>query len=431
MGILNNLKIRTRILIALLPLLIMVLASGLYSSIEMTRIDNQYSELIERDTAALRGLTKAQAHNNRFGLFLYKELAEADPDKVLVADGEVDSAISDFHTSLQEASQRDPKLAEAVAPAAAIFDRMVADSKLVRAAARAGDKAKAILLMQEVVDPEWAETRRATIALQTAAESKVIQESNELTDQTRRIIAIRWFVVALGLVLSIVFAILVVQFAVVKDVMSFRDLILGVAQGKLNQPITSLDRTNEVGEMSRALNTLQLAARERETLAWVTSEVAATARRLQATESFDAFASTLLSRLSECLPLLYGALYLAEEDRAQLVRVGSFAADAASRPAEYALGEGLVGQAALERKTLEFSAPESDRIRISGGLGDVAAGQLLYLPVLHSEVAGRRPGTGSALAGNCTAAGLPRRSASCHRHECGDFGRQSQNQKSA
>src|SRR6516162_2648004 len=102
MGLLNNLKIRTRILIALMPLLIMVLASGLYSSIEMNRIDAKYSELIDRDTAALRGLTKAQAHNNRFGLFLYKEVAETDPDKVLMADKEVDSAVADFHSSIQD-----------------------------------------------------------------------------------------------------------------------------------------------------------------------------------------------------------------------------------------------------------------------------------------------------------------------------------------
>ena len=168
--------------------------------------------------------------------------------------------------------------------------------------------------------------------------------------------------------------------------MLFRDLILGVAQGNLDQPITSLDRTNEVGEMSRALNTLQHAARDRETQAWVTSEVAATARRLQSTESFAAFASTLLSCISDCVPLLHGALYLAEEDRAHLVPVGSFAANRTAEPAEFALGEGLVGQAALERKPLEFSASESDFIRISGGMGEVTAGQLLYLPVLHNDV---------------------------------------------
>jgi len=386
MSFLNNLKIRTRILIALLPLLIMIVVSGVYSSVEMKRIDTRYSELIARDTAAQQDLTKAQAHNNKFGMFLYKEVAEPDPEKILVVDTEVDSAASDFRTSMQEAIQSDPTLDETAGRALALFNHLVADSELVRAAAKAGDKAKAIVLMRDVVDPEWSETRSATIVLQTAAEKKVRQESDELTDRTRRAITLRWLVVGVGLLVSLVLAILVVQFAVVKDLTSFRDLILGVVQGKLNQPITNLSRPNEVGEMSRALDALQVAARERETQAWVTAEVAATARRLQSTESFDSFASTLLSRISECMPLLYGALYLAEEDRSHLVRVGSFAANSAAGPTEFTLGDGLVGQAALERRSLEFSGTESAPMHISGGLGDVAAGQLLYLPVLHHEI---------------------------------------------
>lgn len=385
MGFLNNLKIRTRILIALLPLLIMIVASGLYSSVEMKRIDARYSELIERQMGAQHALAKAQAHNNRFGMFLYKEVAEPDLDKTLVIDAELLSAADDFHTATQDAIHRDPVLADSLGPIALQFDRMVADSNLARAAAKAGDKSKATRLMRDLVDPEWSNTRRALISLQNAAEKRVQQESDELTVRTRRTITVRWLVVGVGLVVSLVLAILVVQLAVVRDLTSFRDLILGVAQGKLNQPITNLNRPNEVGEMSRALDTLQGAARERETQAWVTGEVATTARRLQATESFALFASTLLSRISECMPLLYGALYLAEEDRAHLVRVGSFAANSTTESSEFALGEGLVGQAAQERRSLGFSANELEPMHISGGMGDVTAGQLLYLPVLHHE----------------------------------------------
>ena len=386
MGFLNNLKIRTRILIALLPLLLMILVSGLYSSLEMKRIDTLYSDLIDQQVAARHALAKAQAHNNRFGMFLYKEVAESDPEKISETDPELDSAATDFHAATQDAIQRDPALAETVLPIVAQFDRMIADSNPVRSAVKAGDKARAAVLMRDVVNPEWSKTRAALIALQNTVEKGVQQKSDELTDRTHRTITVRWLVVGIGLILSLVLALLAVQFAVVKDLTSFRDLILGVAQGKLNQPITNLNRQNELGEMSRALNTLQLAARDRETQSWVTSEVAATARRLQATESFEAFASTLLSRISECTPLLYGALYLAEEDRAHLVRAGSFAASPAIKPAEFALGEGLVGQAAQERRSLEFSASESQPMRISGGMGDVTAGQLLYLPVLHHEV---------------------------------------------
>jgi two-component system, sensor histidine kinase and response regulator len=386
MSFLNDLKIRTRILIALMPLLIMIVGSGVYSSIEMKSIDGRYRELIDRDMAAQYALTKAQAHNNRFGMFLYKEAAEPEIENALVIDAELDVVAADFRTATQEAIRRDPDLADTVTPVITGFDHLIAISNPVRAAAKAGDKEKAIRLMAGEVDPEWSKTRAALIGLQRTVEKRVQQESDELTVRTHRTITIRWLVVGLGLVLSLILALLVVQFAVVTDLTSFRDLILGVAQGKLHQPITNLERPNEVGEMSRALDSLQIAARDRETQAWVTAEVAATSRRLQATESFGAFASTLLSRISECMPLLYGALYVAEEDRAHVVRVGSFAANSAMEPSEFALGEGLVGQAAEERRPLEFSATDTQALRISGGLGDVTAGQLLYIPVLHHEV---------------------------------------------
>lgn len=40
MGILSNLKIRTKVLLALLPLALMVVLAALYASIEMERIDS-------------------------------------------------------------------------------------------------------------------------------------------------------------------------------------------------------------------------------------------------------------------------------------------------------------------------------------------------------------------------------------------------------
>jgi hypothetical protein len=42
MGLLANFKIRTKVLVALLPLVIMVIIAGLYSSDRMSTIDARY-----------------------------------------------------------------------------------------------------------------------------------------------------------------------------------------------------------------------------------------------------------------------------------------------------------------------------------------------------------------------------------------------------
>ena len=386
MSILSNFKIRTKILIALLPLVVMVAAAGIYSSIEMKKIDTQYSELMDRDLGALQAITFAQSTNNRFNLFLYKEIAETNPDQIRVVDAGVDSAVDDFRASADDAVRRLPRLSAELDPIVQSFDRVVANSRPVRAAALAGDKASASRMLRETIDPDWANTRQALITLEEAVQRNSSLQSALLTDRTHRTIAVTWLGSGIGLLLSFVVAILIVQVEVVNVVMSFRNLILGVAQSKLNQPITNLNRTNEIGEMSRALETLQTAAREREAQAWVTAEVSTTLARLQGSEEFGAFASALLSRISECMPLLYGALYISDESGNCLNRVGSFAADTHSEPGTFAFGEGLIGQAAQERRSLEFSASETEPLSIRAGLGDVYPSQLLLIPVLRQEV---------------------------------------------
>ena len=88
--IFTNLRLRRKLLIAMLPLALMVVAAGVYSSIESKTIDARYSALIEDQVEALRDVGEARAHTNRFGLFLYELIDETDPDRRQVIDGELD-----------------------------------------------------------------------------------------------------------------------------------------------------------------------------------------------------------------------------------------------------------------------------------------------------------------------------------------------------
>src|SRR6516165_10852588 len=117
MGLLANLKIRTKVFVALLPLAIMVIIAALYSSDRMSTIDARYSALLDKDVEALHNLTLAQAHNNKFGLYLYKEIAELDPDRMRVIDADLDQIITDFHTARSKAKTQSPDLASDIDPA--------------------------------------------------------------------------------------------------------------------------------------------------------------------------------------------------------------------------------------------------------------------------------------------------------------------------
>jgi signal transduction histidine kinase/DNA-binding response OmpR family regulator/HPt (histidine-containing phosphotransfer) domain-containing protein len=386
MSLLANFKIRTKVLIALLPLAIMVIIAAFYSSDRMSTIDARYSGLLDKDVKALQNLTLAQAHNNKFGLFLYKEIAELDPDRMRVIDGDIDQTVTDFHATIDEAKRENTDLTSEINAAAALFDQEVADSRAVRAATQAQQQDKAMKLMREVYDPQWSATRRAVMGLEQVVHSRVDQQSVELTASTMRTIRTTWVVITLGLLISFAIALSIVQVEVVKVISAFRRRILDVAQGRLDQPVGNLNRPNEIGEMSRALQALQVAARERETQAWTKAQVSDMTHRLQLAEDFPAFGNALLSGLSENFDLLFGALYLGDKDHTRFTRIGAFATEVATEPREYALGQGLVGQAAEERRTLKIVASADKPLKIATGVGTVEPACVFFLPVIQQNV---------------------------------------------
>jgi len=76
MGFLANFKIRSKLLVAMLPLALMAIGAGVYSSIESKKIDTWYSNLIDNYVKTFQSATAARADMMRFRLLLYQLLAE-------------------------------------------------------------------------------------------------------------------------------------------------------------------------------------------------------------------------------------------------------------------------------------------------------------------------------------------------------------------
>jgi signal transduction histidine kinase/CheY-like chemotaxis protein len=383
MGFLTNLRLRRKLLVAMVPLVLMVLAAGVYSSFESNLIDKWYSALIDHQVKALRSVEEARAHTNRYGLFLFELVSETDPDRRQVLDGDLDKIRSDYHAAMTKALEVSPDRAAEINAASALFDRAESDARPVRAAALAGESTKALNLLRGTVNQELQNARQANIGIIGELQTYIDKRSDDLTSNTHHAILITWLVIGFGLLASWAAAFYIVQTEVVNELLSLQGSIQNSADGRLDQTIPYLDRKNEIGEIARALRTLQTGARERQTQAWVKAEVAAILATLQPAQDYPAFGKALLSRLSQSIPLIYGAFYIADESRKQFSRVNSFANTDASGPSEFTLGEGLAGQAAVERRMLEASA--GDQVRISAGMGTLTVGKIHFFPVLNKD----------------------------------------------
>ena len=152
MGFLSNLRIRPKLLVALAPLAVMVVVAALYSSIQSKTIDSAYTELIGKDVKALHSVIEARALATRFGLFLYKDIAEPDPDRMQMIEADLDKTYAEYEAFIADAVRELPDRAKEIKAAAAQFDWVVSYARPVRAATLSGDNTKAMNLMRGRVD---------------------------------------------------------------------------------------------------------------------------------------------------------------------------------------------------------------------------------------------------------------------------------------
>ena len=83
-----------------------------------------------------------------------------------------------------------------------------------------------------------------------------------------------------------------------------------------------------------------------------------------------------MSELTPTVSAQHGAFFLAAAEdgkEPELRLIAGYGYERRTKvPKRFALGESLVGQAALERKTIQIDEPPADYIRISSGLGSAA-----------------------------------------------------------
>lgn len=382
---LSNLTIRTKLLLALVPLVLTVLVALSYASLEMDRIDDRYSVLIERQARATIALARSQQRLILAQQELYELIAETDLDQLSRADASINATVAEYLKLLDDAQRYSPEDAGRFGDILKFFQEYLVEAQAVRSKALLNADTQSLDLMTERVKPKFLAVRTATSKLTNEIMEKMDKACIGFTSLTHSNIAAIWMVMLVGLAVSLSLAILVSRREVVQVILALRDSITGIAAGKLETPVPFQDRTNEVGEISRALHALYEVAQERELQAWVKAEAARIVERLQGSPSYQAFAATLLSCLSESVGLLRGAVYLPHQNGSRFETVGGYALEHADEARSFSPGEGLVGQCALDKISLEYELSPEDDFTVAAGAGRVVPRRLTILPVIRQS----------------------------------------------
>ena len=165
-----------------------------------------------------------------------------------------------------------------------------------------------------------------------------------------------------------------------------------VTQGDLTRSIT-VEAQGEVAELKDNIN--QMIANLRETTQinveqdWLKTNLARMGGMLQGQADLGQVTRLIMSELTPLVTSQHGAFFLVEgEDEPDLRLVASYGRASGASAGErdrFALGEGLVGQAAVEAKPILVEDVPEDYIKVESGLGEAAPRNIIVLPVVFEE----------------------------------------------
>nr|WP_164017528.1 HAMP domain-containing protein [Pyxidicoccus trucidator] len=166
------------------------------------------------------------------------------------------------------------------------------------------------------------------------------------------------------------------------------DVATAVTKGDLTRSITVVAE-GEVAALKDNINQMIVNLREttqkNQEQDWLKTNLAKFSGMMQGQKSLDAVSRLIMSELTPLVSAHHGAFFLVDgEAGTPLLKLTSTYAYRERKHIanRFRMGEGLVGQAALERKTILLTRVPSDYITISSGLGESAPLNIIVLPVL-------------------------------------------------
>ncbi|GLZ14559.1 histidine kinase [Actinomadura sp. NBRC 104425] len=183
------------------------------------------------------------------------------------------------------------------------------------------------------------------------------------------------------------------------QVRAIGEVARAVARGDLTRSIT-VEARGEVAELKDNVNlmvaTLRETTRANQEQDWLKTNLARIGGLMQGHRDLMQVAELIMSELTPTASAQYGAFYLAEDpedrpdgadaDGAELVLTAGYGIPRDRiGTVRFAIGEGLVGQAARERRRVLLTDAPPGYIKIGTGLGEAAPVNIIVLPIVFED----------------------------------------------
>lgn len=245
----------------------------------------------------------------------------------------------------------------------------------VIALAMSGKPGEAAALMEGRAYPavqHWVEDANLLVAHNVYRNTMRFKEINEAIDFSR-VASIRLGALAVALCISMVFFL---ARSVTRPLKNLLKAANRIASGDLAVDLSAVEkRGDELGELMHAFSAMAARLRENRDSAgradWLKSGIARLNQAMVGDPDPADLATKVISEISTYVGAQVGAVYLAQEsDTASYALTGSYAySRRKDQPEAFKAGEGLVGQAVLEKKQILVKNAPEDYFKVVSGLG--------------------------------------------------------------
>ncbi|HEY7065905.1 MAG TPA: response regulator [Chloroflexota bacterium] len=377
----GGMRISRRLALGFGCLLLVALAMGLGALARMDQLDRQTRASYEQPFSIAEHSLKAAETAERMRRLNRDEVAEGDPARRVAIESQIEDLDAQLRQQLQELRQvaDDPQQVDAIVATATAWRAWRAETTRLAEAGQTDaayrrtldDSGTPSVTLLAQIDEVSRDTQRLAAEQQRASEAEY--------QQGRRLVV----VFLLGLVLVGLAAAFFISRSITQPLDLLRDRIDGLAAARLDTEVPYQDQRNELGEIARAVEVFKQSMVGLEGQRWLKAHVAEIADVVQEADEPAGFGRALLQEL---VPLLDGgcaAFYLFDEEQQELRLLSSYGfVDRKHLGNVFRLGEGLVGQCALEKAPIILSGLPDDYVRITSGLGEAPPRTLAAMPLL-------------------------------------------------
>ncbi|CAA7617935.1 Sensor protein barA [Candidatus Terasakiella magnetica] len=225
----------------------------------------------------------------------------------------------------------------------------------------------------------------AILGLRTVALKSIAARMTEIDEDSRMALRTNLLLTAIVIV-SILACFLLIVRRMSRPLSLVHKALGQLAKGEDRIDLPIARRHDEIGEVVDALTRLTAVVRDRAHESYVSGMVARITADLQAAEDFEALSRGLFSNMAPVLDIGFASYFRWDGEAEALLYCGGYARHGdVSSPRRIALGDGLIGECAQERREIQINDPPEGYLRAQTGLMSASPRAVLLLPVLSGD----------------------------------------------